>query len=94
MGPERWWASYGGLFRLVAKQSLDRGEDTQGDVKPRLVVPGGETLNAFLRDRQGAVPVPFDEVLGCALNFGVCNYQTQAPILPLQVVRLLVATEP
>ncbi len=52
------------------------------------------SLDAFLRDRQGAVPVPFDEFLGCALNIGVCNYQTQAPILPLQVVRLLVATEP
>ncbi len=48
----------------------------------------------ILRDRQGAIPVPFDEVLGCVLNIGVCNYQTQASNLPLQVVRLLVATEP
>lgn len=47
-----------------------------------------------LRDRQRFVPVPFNKLLGRAMDVGVCNYQTQAPILPFQVVRLLVATEP
>ncbi len=47
-----------------------------------------------MRDRQRAVPVLLDKFLGRAMNISVCNYQTQAPILPLQVVRLLVATEP
>ncbi len=64
----------GCLMALARKQRFHRREDTQGDVKPRLVLRGGKGSNAFVRHYHRVVSISLDKLRGGALDVGFCNH--------------------